>query len=844
MKLTRFTVTKDADGSASGDLSVRVENQSRDVVRRIRLDTTYRLPDGSPLSSLSEDVHECQLEPGETVDLELSCYLPAAEPLAACDGVSASVMARLYARELVRLGEVSVPQSKRGVATLECAIQSKFLAGPVGIRAVRQEADSDGEARVECTALVRNVTGTHLDRVELSCELLDSDGDSRGTDGDGAAVAAHSIRGLEGSTPFVKERLLKGATLRLTLSVFHPVLTLHCEGAGVALVDTRDPHEKEEAARTEMAEVRQYIASLREQHAKQRSEDEDDSEEEEEVGDEGGDDVGDENDEEVGEDDEDQGDHEDSHELDPIVSRVLEAAGAEEYADAFAENEIAADVLPSLSDADLLSMGVRTIGQRKRILLAIVNLGADQPDHHATGPAHHEGPTAARSSLDWQQLTDAFAAQFKGIDSVTINPASGHKKLEGAREYATRVQAGTRALLVYDDTVFRSGKDGLLVSELGVHWRNMFAEPGFVPWTSCPVATASGKAVVIDPGGSVSCAFGGAKCAMAIARFVNEAAGAAMAAVLFDAHPQSQVLRSALSAMSEVDQDDFVIVEHPSSDKFVQFCNGESGPVLDVVQPPPGSPEADRLTGLLMQLGDFDRVEHDSTQGSGSFQREYETTELNLAVRHAFLVLRTMCRVSGDMRVNIVKGWGDAKDGPPIDSEATSETSSSDELQIRHFVTINLVCENPAEECAWFGPEAEDPFPSGPMVDLFLDESDAIVGVRTADGTVTLGAEECGTMCKDTFTDDLACLGPNGRLRSCLGSGAEVRGMSVRWPGDARDLPDGERERFFSACNRKGAIVVWKQIREVDWDVSDTEQLAQLLDQGDHDSYTDFVGVV
>ena len=73
--------------------------------------------------------------------------------------------------------------------------------------------------------------------------------------------------------------------------------------------------------------------------------------------------------------------------LDPTVLQVLEAANATEFADAFAENEITADVLASLSDSDLASMGVSALGARKRILAAIAAVRSTPARSAARPPA-------------------------------------------------------------------------------------------------------------------------------------------------------------------------------------------------------------------------------------------------------------------------------------------------------------------------------------------------------------------------------------------------------------------------------------------------------------------------
>ena len=53
----------------------------------------------------------------------------------------------------------------------------------------------------------------------------------------------------------------------------------------------------------------------------------------------------------------------------------LRSLGLSHYEAAFADNSIDAGILPDLSDSDLKELGV-TLGDRKRLLKAIANLGA------------------------------------------------------------------------------------------------------------------------------------------------------------------------------------------------------------------------------------------------------------------------------------------------------------------------------------------------------------------------------------------------------------------------------------------------------------------------------------
>ena len=53
----------------------------------------------------------------------------------------------------------------------------------------------------------------------------------------------------------------------------------------------------------------------------------------------------------------------------------LRSLGLSHYEAAFADNSIDTDVVPDLSDRDLKELGL-TLGDRKRLLKAIANLGA------------------------------------------------------------------------------------------------------------------------------------------------------------------------------------------------------------------------------------------------------------------------------------------------------------------------------------------------------------------------------------------------------------------------------------------------------------------------------------
>ena len=91
------------------------------------------------------------------------------------------------------------------------------------------------------------------------------------------------------------------------------------------------------------------------------------------------------------------------------VAAWLCELGLGQYAPAFGENAVDADVLPELTDADLLALGVAPLGHRKKILRAIAALrgGADAGTAQAPG-ARAPAPLSDREG-ERRQVAVLFA---------------------------------------------------------------------------------------------------------------------------------------------------------------------------------------------------------------------------------------------------------------------------------------------------------------------------------------------------------------------------------------------------------------------------------------------------
>jgi len=80
------------------------------------------------------------------------------------------------------------------------------------------------------------------------------------------------------------------------------------------------------------------------------------------------------------------------------VADWLQGLGLQQYAAAFAENDIDGDVLPELTADDLSGLGVASIGHRRRLLAAIAALREDARQAAAPPRIHAKHlPKPARS---------------------------------------------------------------------------------------------------------------------------------------------------------------------------------------------------------------------------------------------------------------------------------------------------------------------------------------------------------------------------------------------------------------------------------------------------------------
>ncbi len=91
------------------------------------------------------------------------------------------------------------------------------------------------------------------------------------------------------------------------------------------------------------------------------------------------------------------------------VAEWLSGLGLEQYAPAFRDNDVDGEVLPELTADDLISIGVTSVGHRRKLLAAIAALGTQpqtvaQPTARASSAPFSPAPIEAER----RQLTVMF----------------------------------------------------------------------------------------------------------------------------------------------------------------------------------------------------------------------------------------------------------------------------------------------------------------------------------------------------------------------------------------------------------------------------------------------------
>ena len=125
------------------------------------------------------------------------------------------------------------------------------------------------------------------------------------------------------------------------------------------------------------------------------------------------------------------------------IAAWLRGLGLEQYAPAFCDNDVDGEVLPELTADDLISIGVTSVGHRRRLLAAIAALGTEPPtvarsvasatsdatSHPAIDAERRQltvmfcdlvGSTALGARLDPEDLREVIAAYHRCVTAEVL----------------------------------------------------------------------------------------------------------------------------------------------------------------------------------------------------------------------------------------------------------------------------------------------------------------------------------------------------------------------------------------------------------------------------------------
>ena len=85
------------------------------------------------------------------------------------------------------------------------------------------------------------------------------------------------------------------------------------------------------------------------------------------------------------------------------IGAWLRYLGLEQYDAAFRDNDVDAEVLPELTAEDLISIGVASVGHRRKLLAAIASLRVETPIAPVGGsPLPNPPPLAGEEGWGWR----------------------------------------------------------------------------------------------------------------------------------------------------------------------------------------------------------------------------------------------------------------------------------------------------------------------------------------------------------------------------------------------------------------------------------------------------------
>ena len=141
------------------------------------------------------------------------------------------------------------------------------------------------------------------------------------------------------------------------------------------------------------------------------------------------------------------------------VAAWLSELGLEQYAPVFRDNDVDGEVLPELTADDLISIGVTSVGHRRKLLAAIAALGVEPPTVAQSAASASSAPTSSATiDAERRQLTVMFCDLVGSTALSTRHDPEDLRELIGDYHRAVAETVGR-----FDGFVAKYMGDGVLV---------------------------------------------------------------------------------------------------------------------------------------------------------------------------------------------------------------------------------------------------------------------------------------------------------------------------------------------------------------------------------------------
>ena len=207
-------------------IEVIATNSSDQIIELAKTSCVLMNSDGATFAGSFRDEEDVFLEPKETANVDVRCGYSFHESAFGQDAssISAQVDLTLFRREFFNLGEFDVPKEEKSCIQLT---KHQDVAGGhlaiLGATLFRHKQDDDGETNIQTTVGLRNTGEGEVQKAVVKMILVDREGSQLDYSEYDETIPPRSSVIIEPSI-FCKTGRLKGAKIKLTVSLYQPVL--------------------------------------------------------------------------------------------------------------------------------------------------------------------------------------------------------------------------------------------------------------------------------------------------------------------------------------------------------------------------------------------------------------------------------------------------------------------------------------------------------------------------------------------------------------------------------------------------------------------------------------------